>query len=161
MADDVKTAEQKRAEAQARVAEANKPKQQEAEAKPAASKPVGERIAAKDNASARAAAYSTNRWAKLKQVDEAFDHDPRTEVIDIAIMENGPPEMDPKLAEEGNKAGERYFTQKVGPDVIIGMREGGEFQKTADGFGWKDQADFAAHGSPAGAGATRARDARR
>jgi hypothetical protein len=160
MADDVKTAEQKRAEAQARVAEANKPKQQEAEAKPAQTKSANKPISVKENAEARSKAYATNRWATIKEVDETFDHDPRREVINISIMESGPPEVDAELAKDGNEHGEKYSFQQVGPGVMIGMREGGEFQST-DGFGWKDQADFAAHGSPAGAGATRARDARR
>ena len=107
---------------------------------------------------ARAAAVTSNRWATLKNVDEAFDkNDPRKEVINISIMENGPP--DPKdLAAKGNENAQHYSYQQVSPSVIIGMREGGPFE-SVDGFGWKDAADKAAHGNPVGSGSTRIADA--
>jgi hypothetical protein len=125
--------------------------------KPAGTTSANKAISVKDTVDARAAAVATNRWATLKQTDGIFDHDPRKEVINIAIMENGPPEVDADLAREGNEAANDYSYQQVGPGVMIGMREGGEFE-SVDGFGWKDAADKAAHGNPAGQGAARLAD---
>jgi hypothetical protein len=128
----------------------------------AAEKPVkttsaNKALSVKDTVGARAAAVATNRWATLKETDGVFDKDPRKEVINISIMENGPPEVDAELAKEGNEAADGYSYQQVGPGVMIGMREGGEFE-SVDGFGWKDAADKAAHGNPAGQGAARLAD---
>jgi hypothetical protein len=160
----------------------------------AAEKPVkttsaNKALSVKDTVGARAAAVATNRWATLKETDGVFDKDPRKEVINISIMENGPPEVDAELAKEGNEAADgysyqqvgpgvmigmregdaelakegneeaadKYSYQQVGPGVMIGMREGGEFE-SVDGFGWKDAADKAAHGNPAGQGAARLAD---
>jgi hypothetical protein len=127
--------------------------------KPAGTTSANKAISVKDTVSARAAAVTTNRWATLKEADGIFDKDPRKEVINISIMENGPPEVDGELAKEGNEAASHYSYQQVGPGVMIGMREGGEFE-SVDGFGWKDAADKAAHGNPNGGGAARIADVR-
>lgn len=170
---------QRRADAQAkadaaaaRVAESRKQQTQaEAPAKPevdkyrtdpapatGSTKSANKPLSIKENADARSKVAATNRWATIKHVDEAFDKgNSRDEVINISIMENGPPEVDEDLAAEGNKAAERYSYQQVGPGVVIGMRAGGEYL-SADGFGWRDVEDYRAHGSPAGAGSARLRD---
>jgi hypothetical protein len=125
--------------------------------KPVKTTSANKALSVKDTVGARAAAVATNRWATLKETDGIFDKDPRKEVINISIMENGPPEVDAELAKEGNEAADGYSYQQVGPGVMIGMREGGEFE-SVDGFGWKDAADKAAHGNPAGQGAARLAD---
>jgi hypothetical protein len=125
--------------------------------RPALTTSSNKALSVSDTVGARAAAVATNRWATLKQTDGIFDHDPRKEVINISIMENGPPEVDAELAKEGNEVADGYSYQQVGPGVMIGMREGGEFE-SVDGFGWKDAADKAAHGNPAGRGAARLAD---
>jgi hypothetical protein len=125
--------------------------------KPVKTTSANKALSVKDTVGARAAAVATNRWATLKETDGVFDKDPRKEVINISIMENGPPEVDAELAKEGNEAADGYSYQQVGPGVMIGMREGGEFE-SVDGFGWKDAADKAAHGNPAGQGAARLAD---
>ncbi|WP_024337993.1 hypothetical protein [Bradyrhizobium japonicum] len=125
--------------------------------KPARTTSANKALSVKDTVGARAAAVATNRWATLKETDGIFDKDPRKEVINISIMENGPPEVDGSLAAEGNENAEKYTYQQVGPGVMIGMREGGEFE-SVDGFGWRDAEDKAAHGNPAGQGAARLAD---
>jgi hypothetical protein len=172
MAEDTKTDEQRRAEAQAkadaakarvdasRQAAAPKAEQSNADHKPLTGEGQRKRLSVAENADARSAAYATNRWATIKDVDETFDHDPRREVINISLMENGPPEVSADLADERNEEKDRYSYQQVGPGVMIGMREGGEFEGV-DGFGWKDADDKAAHGNPNGAGATRMAQPRR
>jgi hypothetical protein len=126
--------------------------------KPAKTTSANKALSVKDTVGARAVAVATNRWATLKETDGIFDKDLRKEVINISIMENGPPEVDAELAKEGNEeAADKYSYQQVGPGVMIGMREGGEFE-SVDGFGWKDAADKAAHGNPAGQGAARLAD---
>lgn len=173
MADETKTDEQRRAEAQAkadaasaRVAAAKNQAQADAQAKadkdaadkPAVTQSQNKAMSIGDAAKQRSETVATNRWAILKETDGKFDKDARKEVINICIMDpNWPPEINPELVEEGNKMGETYTVQQVGAGVTIGMREGGEFE-SADGFGWKDAADKAAHGSPVGAGATRLSD---
>ncbi len=169
MAEDQKTDEQRRAEAQAkadaasaRVADRKAQETQKAAEKPA-DKPAktesqNKAMSIGDSAKLRSETVATNRWAILKETDGKFDKDARKEVINICIMDpNWPPEINPDLVEEGNKMGETYTVQQVGAGVTIGMREGGEFE-SADGFGWKDAADKAAHGNPVGAGATRLAD---
>lgn len=171
MADDGKTDEQRRAEAQAkadaasaRVAQARQQQQpagaqaaKEVE-KPAKTESQNRAMSIGAAAKQRSETVATNRWAILKETDGKFDKDARKEVINICIMDpNWPPEINPELVEEGNKMGETYSVQQIGAGVTIGMREGGEFE-SADGFGWKDAADKAAHGSPVGAGATRLSD---
>jgi hypothetical protein len=125
--------------------------------KPATTKSANKALSVKDTVDARAGAVATNRWATLKETDGIFDKDPRKEVINISIMEAGPPEVDPELAKDGNEHADKYSYQQVGPGVMIGMREGGSFE-SVDGFGWKDAADKAAHGSPAGPGTARIAD---
>lgn len=125
--------------------------------KPARTTSANKALSVKDTVGARAAAVATNRWATLKETDGIFDKDPRKEVINISIMENGPPEVDAELAAEGNENADKYTYQQVGPGVMIGMREGGEFE-SVDGFGWRDAEDKAAHGNPAGQGAARLAD---
>lgn len=125
--------------------------------KPVLTTSANKPLSVHDTVGARAAAVATNRWATLKETDGIFDKDPRKEVINISIMENGPPEVDADLAAEGNEQAEKYSYQQVGPGVMIGMREGGEFE-SVDGFGWRDAADKAAHGNPAGQGAARIAD---
>lgn len=126
--------------------------------KPVKTTSANKALSVKDTVGARSAAVATNRWATLKETDGIFDKDPRKVVMNISLMENGPPEVDGDLAKEGNEeAADKYTYQQVGPGVMIGMREGGEFE-SADGFGWKDAADKAAHGSPNGPGAARISD---
>jgi hypothetical protein len=153
MADETKTDEQLKAEWQAKQAEADK-----AADNPAQTQSQNKAMSIGDSAKLRSETVATNRWAILKETDGVFDKDARKEVINICIMDpNWPPEINPELAEEGNKHGDTYTVQQVGAGVTIGMREGGVFE-SADGFGWKDAADKAAHGSPVGAGATRLSD---
>ena len=128
------------------------------EDRPALTTSANKALSFTESADARSKAVATNRWATLKETDGIFDSDARKEVINISIMDpNMPPDTNPDLAKEGNESGAKYTVQQVGPGVTIGMREGGEFEST-DGFGWKDAMDKAAHGSPAGAGATRLAD---
>ncbi len=166
MADDNKTEEQRRAEAQSRtdaaaqrVADRKAQESQKAAAdKPATTQSKNKSMSIGDSAKLRSETVATNRWATLKETDGKFDKDARKEVINISIMDpNWPPEINPELVEDGNKMGETYTVQQVGAGVTIGMREGGEFE-SVDGFGWKDAADKAAHGNPVGAGATRLTD---
>jgi hypothetical protein len=131
-----------------------------AEAKPKdpeLTKSANKSISVKEAGEQRAAAIMSNRWATIKETDGVFDKDPRREVISIALMEAGPPEVSTELSGADDKHTERYSYQQVGPGVIIGMREGGAFE-SVDGFGWKDAADKAAHGNPVGSGATQLRD---
>lgn len=129
------------------------------EAKPETTKSMGTAISGQAIIEARAKVVADNRWATLKQVDEAFDKgNGRKEVINISIMDpNMPPEINPDLLADGHEQGVKYSVQQVAGGVMIGMREGGSFE-SVDGFGWKDAADKAAHGSPLGAGATRLAD---
>jgi hypothetical protein len=173
MAEDTKTDEQRRADAQAkadaasaRVAASRNQAQSSGQAQAdqaAADKPKkttsqNKAMSIGDSAKLRSETVATNRWAILKETDGVFDKDARKEVINICIMDpNWPPEINPDLIEEGNKMGESYTVQQIGSGVTIGMREGGEFE-SADGFGWKDAADKAAHGNPVGTGATRLAD---
>lgn len=113
-------------------------------------------ISVGDNVKAYADVSTSNRWATIRKVDEAFDkNDPREEVINISLMEGGVPPAANDLAEEGNESAQHYSYQRVAGGVIIGMRRGGAFE-SVDGFGWKDAADKAAHGNPVGAGSARA-----
>jgi len=126
---------------------------QKVDAKTAAKKPeltksANEPLSVKASGEARAKAYATNRWATIKHVEEANDpSNTRDEVINISIMEAGPPEVAEGLTDDDNKLAEHYTYQQVGPGVAIGMRRGGEFG-SVDGFGWKDAAEEAAHSSP-------------
>lgn len=116
--------------------------------KPELTKSANKPLSVGENVEARASAYSTNRWATIKHVEEANDpSNTRDEVINVSIMEAGPPEVDGALTEKGNEVAEHYTYQQVGPGVAIGMRRGGE-HGSVDGFGWRDEAELAAHTSP-------------
>lgn len=159
MAEELNQDAQRRADAQAkadaasaRVA-ASRQAQVDAQAKPKDEKPkstqsANKPLSIKENAEARSKAVATNRWATIKHVEEANDPDnTRDEVIVISIMEAGPPEVEESLTAEDNEFAEHYTYQQVGPGVQIGMRRGGEYG-SVDGFGWKDEAELAAHSSP-------------
>lgn len=120
-----------------------------------------EALSVRANTEARADVKGSNRWATIKEIDEAFDpKDPRVEVINISLMEGGTPPEPGELADESNENAGKYSYQRVAGGVIIGMRRGGPFE-SVDGFGWRDAEDKAAHGNPVGGGATRLADTRR
>jgi len=157
MAEELNQDAQRRADAQAkadaasaRVA-ASRQAQTDAQAKPEPSKSTqsaNKPLSVKDSREARAKVYATNRWATIQHIEEANDpSNVRDEVINISIMEAGPPEIAEALTEEDNEVAENYTYQQVGPGVTIGMRRGGEFG-SVDGFGWKDKEEMAAHSSP-------------
>ncbi len=134
--------------AASRQAQVDAQKSDSKDEKPKSTQSANKPLSIKENAEARAKAVATNRWATIKHVEEANDPDnTRDEVIVISIMEAGPPEVEESLTAEDNEFAEAYTYQQVGPGVQIGMRRGGEYG-SVDGFGWKDEAELAAHSSP-------------
>ena len=78
-------------------------------------KSANKALSVDEGVKARADYTATNRWATVKETDGVFDKDVRKEVINISIMESGPPEASADLAAEGNENAGRYTYQQVGP----------------------------------------------
>lgn len=135
-------------------APASRRSERKAAPQPASTTSSQSAISVADNVKAYQDVSTSNRWATIKQTDGTFDKDAREEVINISLMDGGVPPGANELANEGNDNAQHYSYQRVAAGVTIGMRRGGPFE-SVDGFGWKDAADKAAHGSPVGSGSTR------
>ena len=110
------------------------------------------------NREKRLAATTAGRFATIRSIGkDDGDKDVRDEVINIAQFEPGHfPEL-PELEKDDAEYADKYSVEEVPEGVLIGMRRGGKYLSVA-GFGWRDEADFAAHGSPAGQGSARLAD---
>jgi hypothetical protein len=117
----------------------------------------GSVAAARELRNSTAPAEGSGRWATIVKIDDPKDA--REVVANISQMNPPgiPPEVEPDEENEGN-----YSVEEVAGGVLIGMRRGGKWlpegYAKVEGFGWRDEADYVAAGSPVGVGATRLKD---